>query len=177
MEGLLYHAPPSSTVLCSDHEAAVRGLRSLQSDTRLGGYRTDITEQQLRGAPAFARDPNRSRLQKTLFDRSAEGPWRQPAVSRVVGHAQWPDTPRPVKLRQPWQVQCHIYLANHSTRPCSSRMPIHFELDDDVGTTRGARNCSHPEFRSGQPRWDQASPAPISIAVAHLPLRASGSDE
>jgi hypothetical protein len=29
-------------------------------------------------------------------------------------------------------------------------------LDDDAGTTRGARNCSHPEFRSGQPRWDQA---------------------
>ena len=30
----------------------------LTYDTRLGGYRTDITEQQLRGAPAFARDPN-----------------------------------------------------------------------------------------------------------------------
>jgi hypothetical protein len=28
----------------------------LTYDTSLGGYRTDITEQQLRGAPAFARD-------------------------------------------------------------------------------------------------------------------------
>jgi PRC-barrel domain len=30
----------------------------LTYDTNLGGYRTDITEQQLRGAPAFARDRN-----------------------------------------------------------------------------------------------------------------------
>ena len=30
----------------------------LTYDTRLGGYRTDITEQQLRGAPTFARDPD-----------------------------------------------------------------------------------------------------------------------
>src|SRR2546423_13479175 len=28
----------------------------LTYDTNLGGYRTDITEQQLRGAPAFSRD-------------------------------------------------------------------------------------------------------------------------
>jgi hypothetical protein len=28
----------------------------LNYDTSLGGYRTDITEQQLRGAPAFSRD-------------------------------------------------------------------------------------------------------------------------
>lgn len=28
----------------------------LTYDTRLGGYRTDLTEQQLRGAPAFSRD-------------------------------------------------------------------------------------------------------------------------
>ena len=30
----------------------------LTYDTSLGGYRTDITEQQLRGAPTFSRDPN-----------------------------------------------------------------------------------------------------------------------
>jgi PRC-barrel domain len=30
----------------------------LPYDTSLGGYRTDITEQQLRGAPAFSRDRN-----------------------------------------------------------------------------------------------------------------------
>ena len=30
----------------------------LAYDTSLGGYRTDVTEQQLRGAPAFARDGN-----------------------------------------------------------------------------------------------------------------------
>jgi hypothetical protein len=30
----------------------------LTYDTNLGGYRTDITEEQLRGAPAFSRDPN-----------------------------------------------------------------------------------------------------------------------
>jgi hypothetical protein len=30
----------------------------LTYDTNLGGYRTDITEQQLRGAPNFSRDPN-----------------------------------------------------------------------------------------------------------------------
>jgi hypothetical protein len=30
----------------------------LTYDTNLGGYRTDITEQQLRGAPTFSRDPN-----------------------------------------------------------------------------------------------------------------------
>src|SRR5437764_11915609 len=29
---------------------------NLTYDTSLGGYRTDITEQQLRGAPAFSRD-------------------------------------------------------------------------------------------------------------------------
>jgi len=28
----------------------------LTYDTSLGGYRTDVTEQQLRGAPAFSRD-------------------------------------------------------------------------------------------------------------------------
>jgi len=30
----------------------------LAYDTSLGGYRTDITEQQLRGAPSFSRDRN-----------------------------------------------------------------------------------------------------------------------
>jgi PRC-barrel domain protein len=30
----------------------------LTYDTNLGGYRTDITEQQLRGAPSFSRDSN-----------------------------------------------------------------------------------------------------------------------
>jgi hypothetical protein len=30
----------------------------LTYDTKLGGYRTDITEEQLRGAPAFSRDSN-----------------------------------------------------------------------------------------------------------------------
>ena len=30
----------------------------LTYDTSLGGYRTDITEEQLRGAPSFARDRN-----------------------------------------------------------------------------------------------------------------------
>jgi hypothetical protein len=30
----------------------------LNYDTSLGGYRTDITESQLRGAPAFVRDPS-----------------------------------------------------------------------------------------------------------------------
>ena len=30
----------------------------LTYDTSLGGYRTDITEEQLRGAPAFSRDRN-----------------------------------------------------------------------------------------------------------------------
>jgi PRC-barrel domain len=30
----------------------------LTYDTNLGGYRTDITESQLRGAPAFSRDPS-----------------------------------------------------------------------------------------------------------------------
>jgi PRC-barrel domain len=30
----------------------------LTYDTNLGGYRTEITEQQLRGAPTFSRDPN-----------------------------------------------------------------------------------------------------------------------
>jgi hypothetical protein len=38
--------------------AILRGcaLEKLNYDTGLGGYRTDITEQQLRGAPAFSRD-------------------------------------------------------------------------------------------------------------------------
>ena len=30
----------------------------LTYDTSLGGYRTDVTEAQLKGAPAFSRDPN-----------------------------------------------------------------------------------------------------------------------
>jgi hypothetical protein len=37
----------------------------LTYDTRLGGYRTDITEAQLRGAPAFSRDPNRDWSDRT----------------------------------------------------------------------------------------------------------------
>jgi hypothetical protein len=32
--------------------------KKLTYDTSLGGYRTDITEEQLRGAPAFSRDRN-----------------------------------------------------------------------------------------------------------------------
>ena len=32
--------------------------KKLTYDTNLGGFRTDITEQQLRGAPAFSRDAN-----------------------------------------------------------------------------------------------------------------------
>jgi hypothetical protein len=41
----------------------------LTYDTNLGGYRTDVTEAQLRGAPSFARDPewdwsDRTREQK-----------------------------------------------------------------------------------------------------------------
>jgi hypothetical protein len=32
--------------------------KKLVYDTSLGGYRTDITEQQLRGAPSYARDRN-----------------------------------------------------------------------------------------------------------------------
>jgi hypothetical protein len=31
-------------------------MEILTFDTNLGGYRTDITEQQIRGAPAFSRD-------------------------------------------------------------------------------------------------------------------------
>jgi hypothetical protein len=31
-------------------------MEMLTFDTNLGGYRTDITEQQIRGAPAFSRD-------------------------------------------------------------------------------------------------------------------------
>jgi hypothetical protein len=32
--------------------------QKLTYDTSLGGYRTDVTEQQLRGAPSFSRDRN-----------------------------------------------------------------------------------------------------------------------
>ena len=49
----------------------------LDYDTSLGGYLTDITEEQLRGAPAFTRDsdedwPNRDR------ERELHDYWRVP---------------------------------------------------------------------------------------------------
>jgi hypothetical protein len=40
----------------------------LTYDVRLSGYRTDITEQELRGAPTFARDPH----------------WNEPPTSGMV---------------------------------------------------------------------------------------------
>ena len=54
----------------------------LTYDTRLGGYRTDITEQQLRGAPAFSRDRNYD-----WTDRSRERP---PMVPHTTGDPRSP---------------------------------------------------------------------------------------
>ena len=47
----------------------------LTYDTRLGGYRTDITEAQLRGAPSFARDRNYDWTERSR-ERELHDYWR-----------------------------------------------------------------------------------------------------
>jgi PRC-barrel domain len=47
----------------------------LTYDTRLGGYRTDITETQLRGAPAFSRDRNYDWTERSR-ERELHDYWR-----------------------------------------------------------------------------------------------------
>ena len=49
----------------------------LDYDTSLGGYRTDITEEQLRGAPAFARDSDEDWLNRDR-ERELHDYWRVP---------------------------------------------------------------------------------------------------
>jgi hypothetical protein len=61
----------------------------LSYDTQLGGYRTDITEQQLRGAPSFARDPDwdwsdREREQQLHEHYGAPYNWKEPPTSGMV---------------------------------------------------------------------------------------------
>ena len=47
----------------------------LTYDTRLGGYRTDITAEQLRGAPSFARDRNHDWTERSR-ERELHDYWR-----------------------------------------------------------------------------------------------------
>jgi hypothetical protein len=49
----------------------------LTYDTSLGGYRTDITEDQLRGAPAFSRDRNYAWTDRKQ-ERELHDYWRTP---------------------------------------------------------------------------------------------------
>jgi hypothetical protein len=49
----------------------------LNYDTSLGGYRTDISEDQLRGAPAFARDSDEDWLDRDR-ERELHDYWRVP---------------------------------------------------------------------------------------------------
>lgn len=49
----------------------------LDYDTSLGGYRTDITEQQLRGAPSFYRDRNYDWSDRAR-ERELHDYWRAP---------------------------------------------------------------------------------------------------
>jgi PRC-barrel domain len=49
----------------------------LTYDTSLGGYRTDITESQLRGAPAFSRDQNRDWSDRNR-EQELHDPFRAP---------------------------------------------------------------------------------------------------
>ncbi len=49
----------------------------LDYDTSLGGYRTDITEEQLRGAPSFSRDRNYDWSDRTR-ERELHDYWRTP---------------------------------------------------------------------------------------------------
>jgi hypothetical protein len=51
--------------------------QKLTYDPRLGGYRTDITEDQLRGAPAFARDQNYDWSDRSR-ERELHDYWRSP---------------------------------------------------------------------------------------------------
>ena len=49
----------------------------LNYDTRLGGYRTDITDEQLRGAPTFYRDPEYDWTDRER-ERELHNYWRTP---------------------------------------------------------------------------------------------------
>jgi hypothetical protein len=51
--------------------------RKLTYDPRLGGFRTDITEDQLRGAPAFAKDQNYGWTDRSR-DQELHDYWRSP---------------------------------------------------------------------------------------------------
>jgi hypothetical protein len=58
ISGRVCYAVLSSGFLGIGAEEHVVPWNKLIYDTNLGGYRTDITDEQLRGAPAFSRDPN-----------------------------------------------------------------------------------------------------------------------
>jgi hypothetical protein len=51
----------------SDEAPLGMSMEMLTFGTNLGGYRTDITEQQIRGAPAFSRDQT-SANRRAVFD-------------------------------------------------------------------------------------------------------------
>jgi sporulation protein YlmC with PRC-barrel domain len=51
--------------------------KKLEYDTSLGGYRTDVTEQQLRGAPRFYRDRDYDWSDRNR-ERELHGYWRAP---------------------------------------------------------------------------------------------------
>ena len=68
----------------------------LTYDTRLGDYRTDITEQQLRGAPAFSRDRNyewTDRIENasctTPMVRHTTGDPRSPKQELALASVRW----------------------------------------------------------------------------------------
>jgi hypothetical protein len=54
----------------------------LDYDTSLGGYRTDITEEQLRGAPAFARNSDQDWSDQDR-ERELHDYWRVPTYRGV----------------------------------------------------------------------------------------------
>jgi hypothetical protein len=58
ISGRVCYAVLSSGFLGIGAEEHAVPWNKLTYDTNLGGYRTDITDEQLRGAPAFSRDPN-----------------------------------------------------------------------------------------------------------------------
>jgi hypothetical protein len=75
--GLRMPLCPSGAFWAMGEEEHAVPWNKLTYDTSLGGYRTDITAEQLRGAPAFSRDRNYDWTDRSR-ERELHDYWRSP---------------------------------------------------------------------------------------------------
>jgi hypothetical protein len=85
----------------------------LAYDTVLGGYRTDITEHELRGAPAFSRQRDLD-LNDRLREQELHNYYGEPSSQAQPAYGRW--WPQDLgSLRRPWP-QWAIRMVMHMTR-------------------------------------------------------------